>query len=139
MKCVWDFINNEDDDQKYHVVKEYATDVMVFMCHGEWTQLAVSICIKRLPTERIKTIWAKLFPNHDIDRLIQVWEEDGNNDSDHIIYGYDHDEPNETIIMERMKKYEYTADDVKTLINDLTLVELANIVPEIKEVTYKNV
>jgi hypothetical protein len=42
-------------------------------------------------------------------------------------------------MMERMKKYEYTDDDVKTLINDLTLVELADIVPEIKEVTYKNV
>jgi hypothetical protein len=138
MKYVWNFLDNEDSE-KYHVTKEYSDDVMVFMCHGEWNQLAVSICIKRLSIERIKSIWVKLFPNHDIETLLHLWEEDGNYESEHIIYGYDHDDPKESLLIESMKKYEYSEEDVKRVLKEMTLTELVNIIPEITAITYKNV
>ena len=136
MKCVEHFINYEDNP-KYHVTKEYSDKVMVFWSNTEY-QLAVSICIQNLPIDRIKSIWNKIFPNHDIEKILDFWEQEGNVGWRHILYGCDHDDRNEGILLEILtNKYFYSENDVEKLLNELTLIELAKITPEIYEVIYR--
>lgn len=134
MQSVENFIDNQDLDE-YTVTREYyedPDDITLYMCHGDWNQLAISICIKKLSPDRIKSIWSKIFPSKDIDIILEDLEE--NCEWKHVIYGYDHDKNSPKVL----QKYEYTEEDVKKLLEELSLSELANIIAEIREVTYKN-
>lgn len=138
MSTVWSFINHEDDNNKYRVVFEYdEQSVMVFETYGTANQLAVSMCLKKLSNDRIKQIWSKLFPSHNIIDLLNYWEEECNINSHHLVWGYDHDASNYHEHDRVMNSKSYSEEDVKKLLTELTLLEIADIVPEIEEVTYK--
>ena len=128
------------DDQKYDIEYYNNDKFEVFFTGCEAHQLAMSICIKKLPEERIKAIWKNIFPNKDI---VSVLEELDTNDCtlnfEHIIKGVQHDSPDEAEKLLLLSKYTYEEDDIINLLNELSLIEIAKIVPEICRVKYVSV
>lgn len=140
-KCVDAFENGDDeDDGKYHIEFDYDPANMMVVWDGNGSQLPISICIKSLPRERVMKIWQKLFSmekQNAIVTLIDDWNEEGFLNDDHILYCVNHDGPNECASLQRMTTNTYTDADVKAVLNELTLCELASIDPLIRVVKRK--
>ena len=139
IKYAYEYSDNKDA-QKYHIEYYNDDELEVFWTGSEEHQLAMSICIKKLPEERIKAIWKKIFPNKDI---VSVLEELETNECtlnfEHIIKGVQHNSPDEAEKLLLLSKYTYEEDDIINLLNELTLIEIAKIVPEICCVKYVSV
>jgi hypothetical protein len=111
---------------------------MVFWSNKEH-DLAISIIIKNLSKERITALWKQLFPTHDVDTLLEIWEEHHGIEWLHIVFGIDHDSPDEDKRFEKSKRLWYTEENVKSLLNELTMAEVININPQIYSVTLTNI
>ena len=134
-KIVMDFIDHEHDG-KYRIEYKYdEKEVMVFECGAE-TQLVISMCIKKLSRERILSIWEKIFPDKNITDLLNYWEEECNIDSFHVVWGFDHDTRDYEAHCRALETKSYGEEDVRKLLNELTLAEIVDITPVIEEVTY---
>ncbi len=140
MKAAYTFLDHELDGtyivkykhNKGHIYDERRFD---FMVHGPETQIAVSMCIKNLSNDRINEVWNKIFPDHIIADVLEQY-----NDTDvdeHIIWGYNYKLPG--TYKDAIDKKVYEDDDIKKLLNELTLKEIASIHPEIKVVTYRHI
>ena len=136
LEVVNEFLNN-NRSSKYNVIREVGTDVMVFFC-DELGQLAISICTKVLSEDRIESIWKRIFPMHDFQR----WIDDSalSHVRYHLIYGFNHDHPKEQLYSNLSHhKVFYSEEDVQKLLAELSLAELANIVPKIQYVKYRHI
>lgn len=138
-RCIDNFANNDQsDDDQYHVIRDHH-DVMVAF-DGNGAQFMISICLKHLSRERVIAIWEKLFSKEKIKTILALldeWQEEGFLNDDHIVYCVDHDGPNEMKHMKILDYYLYSDEEVKAVLSELTLFELADIRPEIQCVRYK--
>lgn len=142
MECVRVCSNNIIDEtlENYIIDKEYnESDKDNYEKYRNFgTQLALSICTMRLSDERIKSIWNKVFPEKNIQYLLDLWDEDGRPYSfeDHYILVHKYSSLDVTY-SSVIKSIEYTESDIKRLIEELSLVELSNIYPIIKFINYR--
>lgn len=133
-------ITSEKKTPKYTIIREYNEDeVAKYHTYDECSQIAISMCLKSLPRDRAEELCAKLFPKHDTQTIIDESYNEGNVPTEHIVYGYDMLARAESAqaYREAMKRFNFNEDHVMSLVNELTLVELANLVPKIEYVTYK--
>ena len=138
MKAVWEYIEDQHS-YKYAFKTDYDPCGGIFTTQGDWNQLPMSICIKHLARDRVLSMWKATFPKHDIQSLLDAWVERKIMDGDHIVYGYHFDSPNAQTYLDMMKKVSYDEEDVKVLLGQLTLAELASITPKISCISYTHI
>ncbi len=131
------FYDHRHDRTKYIISHTgYDPEEGTFWTDCADMQLAISIIIHHLSHERIRSIWSRLFPKHDIETLLKEWTEGGCTYSDHIVYGYIVNISNEEMYRQKLKPFVYDEKDIVALLNDLTISEIAEIRPNIKSVEY---
>lgn len=140
MRCVRDYVDNSDNSEKYHIYADYNPDNVVCVFDGNGTQLPMSICTKHLSHKRVQQIWRKLFPiakEKAMMALLDEWNDDGHENNDHVVYCVDHDGPEEMKHWDIMALYTYTDAEVKSVLNEMTMTEIAGIQPDIRYVHRK--
>jgi pyridoxal/pyridoxine/pyridoxamine kinase len=140
MDCAEAFINR-DFNHKYIITHcgYNPHEGLLFWTNGEGNQLVLSMIIKRLPRERILAIWGKLFPSHDIQTMLDDWDNNGNFECEHFIYGYDHNTPHGCSYLDVLDKMTYTDNQIERLLKELTFLELCNINPKLLYVKYVHI
>jgi hypothetical protein len=142
-KIVMQYINR-DNDLNYIINYYNGEQDNIFFTPTEEYLIIINICIKKLSRERIINIWEKLFPEKDILTILDLYDEDFDGSyvvgGDHVILGVEHDSPNECDKLEILhKKFTYEEDDIFKLLNELSMIEVAKIVPRIDEITYVSI
>ena len=140
-QCALAFFDR-DSDAKYDITYYNDRDE-VFWTGGEEYQIMISMCIKELSQERIFKIWEKIFPNKNIKTILELWEENEDDsfsfNCHHIVKGVEHDSPHEMEKLELLKQFIYDNEDVINLLKQLSMTEIAKIVPEITRIKYVSV
>ncbi len=124
MDCIYEYIENDEPNAN-----------KPRLCY-DIGQLFISICIKKLPRERILSIWNKIFPNHNIENILDECQGFCYQDNDHhVLVGINDVGCKQTL--DRFQQYIYSKVDMMKLICELSVTELAEIQPEINEVMYQ--
>lgn len=130
-------------DPKFVIIREYDEDqVEKYLSCNECSQIAISMCLKSLSRDRADELCAKLFPDYSTKFILDKSYDEGNVPTEHIVYGYDmlargENGGGNSKYRVAMKRFDFNEDQVMNLINELTLVELANLQPKIEYVTYQ--
>lgn len=133
-------VTSDKKTPKYIIIREYdENEIAHYHTYDECSQIAVSMCLKSLPRDRAEGLCVKLFPTHDTQTIMDASYHEGNVPSEHIVYGYDMSARGESgnAYRKAMERFNFNEDHVMSLVNELTLVELANLVPRIEYVTYQ--
>lgn len=139
MEYVYHIIDNKSK-KMYWFTNEYDEEnVRKFICNDECTQIAVSICLKSLSRSRADEICEKVLPNHDMTTIVDQSYAEGNVPYEHTVYGYDMYSEKVDMYRKVMERFTFSHEDVKGVLNEMTIIELANIVPKIEHVTYVHV
>ena len=110
-------------------------------------QLAMSICVSQLSNERILDIWKAVLPYHNINAFIKAWDDDTFDDQclsrfdyDFILKGVEHDSADEGRKLDLLNcEFTYEKQEIRKVLNQMTLLEIADIVPKIHSITYSSI
>lgn len=127
--------------EKFHEVMNYVEDYVDKSDYGsiqggDCEQLAMCVCVENIPLERVKDIFRRVFPNKTVPKYKTV-PEDEKESLCYTVYHIDNDascvewESQSNAI----KAVSFSEQDIKSLLSEMTMVEIANIVPKISGVS----